>query len=438
MSIFSRKTPAADNHITIEDIRYLTSKCNDIAAGGNSDILSDLSDIPELQDLANAILAISQKSNSTAESNSEVKSVLDVLGRIVQGDLEARIINQDRTSEIGQVGGKINRFLNIVQCFLSEAGETMRAVRDGEYYRRILPTGLEGEFLRHSKSINSVIQQIQDKDTIVKDMTKKFILNVEEMISSSADLAPKASAMSDTANNTKEFCDHAVQSSNETRSSVNTVASAAEELSSSIGEITNQVERSSGLISETVTDVGSTNQAITELSAEVERISTILNIITEISGQTNLLALNATIEAARAGEAGKGFAVVANEVKSLAQKTAEATDQITTQLQKIQTVTKVAIGTVNHIGEKIDSVQEISLSINDSMSEQSAATNEISRSAQMAASSTEEASQRIDEMSNGADETGAAAIEMLNTVSVMADKSTSLQSDLNNFITQIG
>ncbi|MCF8474897.1 MAG: hypothetical protein K9G26_09385 [Emcibacter sp.] len=435
MSIFSRKK-ASNDIFSPGDINELAEICNDVASGESPDSLKNFSGNPELRNLAQSIYAAISIKNKN-DDNHETNALMSVFERIVKGDLEARVLDEDRNTDIGKIANELNIFLDVVQCFMSEAGETMRAVRDGEYYRRIMPEGMGGEFLRHSGAINAVVGQIQEKDRIVKSMTAKFIDNVKEMIKSSTDLAPKATQMSGTASNTKIFCDHAVRSANETKSSVQTVASAAEELSSSIGEITHQVERSSGLISETVEDVGKTEQAINELSTEVQRITTILNIITEISGQTNLLALNATIEAARAGEAGKGFAVVANEVKSLAQKTAEATDQITSQLQKIQSVTNLAIGTVTHIGEKIDSVKDISVSINNAMSEQSAATNEISRSAQLAATSTEEANRRIEEVNGGADETGAAADEMLNTVKVMAEKSTSLQADLNEFMAKL-
>lgn len=434
MGIFSRNVISKD-HILPEHINCLTAACMDVSSSNNIIAFNGFSSSPEMEDLVHAIKSIFEQRNTN--SDHEIDALMNVFHRVMKGDLEARVLDESRTSKIGALASELNSFLDVVQCFMSESGETMRAVRDGEYYRRIMPEGMEGEFLRHSGAINGVVGQIQEKDRIVKSMTSKFVDNVKDMITSTTDLAPKATQMSSTASHTKEFCNHAVTSANETKSSVQTVASAAEELSSSIGEITHQVERSSGVISETVEEVKKTSQAITELSKEVQGIATILGIINEISGQTNLLALNATIEAARAGEAGKGFAVVANEVKSLAQKTAEATNQITAQLQKIQNVTALAIGTVTHIGERIDAVKEISVSINNAMSEQSAATNEISRSAQLAASSTEEANRRIEEVNNGADETGEAAMLMLTTVNNMTTKTTSLQADLNAFMAQI-
>ena len=72
------------------------------------------------------------------------------------------------------------------------------------------------------------------------------------------------------------------------------------------------------------------------LAENAGRISVVIDLIQSIASQTNLLALNATIEAARAGEAGRGFAVVASEVKSLANQTAKATDEIRSQIANMQ------------------------------------------------------------------------------------------------------
>jgi len=93
------------------------------------------------------------------------------------------------------------------------------------------------------------------------------------------------------------------------------------------------------------------------LSDHAKAIESILGLIRDIAGQTNLLALNATIEAARAGDAGRGFAVVAQEVKSLANQTARATDDIAAKIAAIQTATRQTVEANGSIRETVGDVQ---------------------------------------------------------------------------------
>ena len=103
------------------------------------------------------------------------------------------------------------------------------------------------------------------------------------------------------------------------------------------------------------------------LSDTAKSIESILGLIRDVAGQTNLLALNATIEAARAGDAGRGFAVVAQEVKSLANQTARATDDIAAKIAAIQAATKSTVETNGSIRDTVAEVQASANRIREAM-----------------------------------------------------------------------
>ena len=218
---------------------------------------------------------------------------------------------------------------------------------------------------------------------------------------------------------------------------VQTVASAAEELSSSIGEINRQVADSARITAEAVSEVGRTNETVEGLASAAQRIGEVVRLINDIASQTNLLALNATIEAARAGEAGKGFAVVASEVKSLANQTAKATEEISAQIAAMQKVSSEAVGAIKGIGTTIGRIDEIVSVISAAVRQQGTATDEIARNVTQAAAGTHEVAQNIGGVTEAASDTGSTAEQLLTASDDLARQAETLQQEVDRFTASI-
>ncbi len=196
-----------------------------------------------------------------------------------------------------------------------------------------------------------------------------------------------------------------------TKNHIEGLAAATEELAASIHEITRQVAVAAEMSRSGVANVDGAAIQISRLNMAAGEISQVVKLIQNVASQTNLLALNATIEAARAGEAGRGFAVVANEVKTLSNQTAQATEQIARQIAEIQAETSATVAVFNRIREEIISVSKITTCISEAVQQQSDVTSEISRGITHVMADMGSVNDAIAKLAMGSIQSGAGVIE---------------------------
>ena len=257
---------------------------------------------------------------------------------------------------------------------------------------------------------------------------------INAVSSAAVQLQASSRQMSSNATETSAQATTVASAAEEASSNVATVATATEELSASINEIAGQMERSQGVAIQANVEAHNTTELINRLSENVTAIGAIVGLITDIASQTNLLALNATIEAARAGDAGKGFAVVANEVKSLANQTARATDEISGKISIVQHGTDEAVRAIQTITHVVGEMNTIGAAVAAAVQQQTAATQEIARNVDQASAGTQEVSRSIGMVETASRETGAAAEQINVAASELAQQADGLKSEVTRFL----
>ncbi|PAU36945.1 methyl-accepting chemotaxis protein [Vibrio coralliilyticus] len=212
------------------------------------------------------------------------------------GDLSQRI-EVKSSDEIGQLSEGFNGFIEKIHESMKEVASTSGALQTA------------------SESVSHKANTTHDNSQIQRDQTIQVVTAINEMGATISEIASNAATAAETAN----------QASDNTQ----------------VGQ--NVVNKAKDAISRLAMDIENTGQVVEQLASTTQEIGSILDVIRDISEQTNLLALNAAIEAARAGEQGRGFAVVADEVRNLASRTADSTEEIQKMINQLQSDAKDAV-----------------------------------------------------------------------------------------------
>ncbi len=285
-----------------------------------------------------------------------LQRIVTITNRLQKGELDLTIPYGQRGDEIGQ---------------LARALETFRQTARAKEALQAEQSALRGE--ADAQRRKSVKQMAAAFNNNFDGMIGGLLTTLHQQEEGAQRLDQAVATASQTTCTVRE-------AAQESHHHMMTVASATEELSASSAAIGEQTEQSRIIAQAAVAGVQRASEQATHLKDSAQKIGDVVALIGDIAGQTNLLALNATIEAARAGEAGKGFAVVAHEVKTLANRTSEATKEITDLVESIQDAIGLVVADVGAIVGTINQSQAISQTIATAVENQVSATAEIARS----------------------------------------------------------
>jgi methyl-accepting chemotaxis protein len=338
----------------------------------------------------------------------EMRHAMVALGR---GDLDAPV-DASREDEIGDMAKAILVF------------------REQERERRALQSANDAsEAAKHAREARI--------EALIGDFRRRAGEMLGVVGSEMRAMAGTAKALTGTAEATAHRADGAAHASQEASQNVLTVSAAGEELMQSIDEIGRQVSRTTDVVGKAAQVSRTTNHTVAELEQAAGKIGAVVGLIRDIAEQTNLLALNATIEAARAGEMGKGFAVVAAEVKSLANQTSKATEDISAQIGAIQVTTGEAVSAIGEIAHIMEEVDTYTSAIAAAVEEQGASTAEIARNVSRAAEGTKLVATNISGVNEAVGETSRAAAQVAEAAGRVVHTADDLRSIVDRFLADV-
>ncbi|MCG5241045.1 methyl-accepting chemotaxis protein [Azospirillum doebereinerae] len=375
----------------VKPVVGMTGTMTDLAAGNLTVTVPALANQDEIGEMAKAVQvfkenAIEKKRMDEAERDrleaerraaeaqrqreqaigEEIAGLIDAVSK---GDLERRIDLNGKEGFYRTMSDGINRLTDTVESVIADLGEVLSALAQGDLNSRVT-RDYQGAFQQVKTDVNA---------TSVK------LAEIVGQITQAADTI--ASAAAEVSLGSSDLADRTEQQA----SSLEETAASMEELGATVRSNADNAQRANIMASEARTAAesgngvtGSAIDAMRRIEESSRKITDIIGVIDEIAFQTNLLALNAAVEAARAGDAGRGFAVVAQEVRQLAQRSAQASKEIKglimdsdAQVKDGVDLVKKAGGALNGIVSGVHQVATLIAEMASASAEQATALDEI-------------------------------------------------------------
>ncbi len=326
---------------------------------------------------------------------------------------EARRLTDEQAGLLGKTEAALAEAKRNAEEAARLSAEQTRMRESGAKEKSELMNSLASRF---EKAVSALVGRIAAST----DMLSREAEGMQTQARSAADKTGKVNATAAEAN---RDADGAVDALNEIVDSMSAISRSVGEAANIASDAANQSDR-------TMENVGT-------LAETANGISDVVKLITEIAEQTNLLALNATIEAARAGDAGKGFAVVASEVKTLADQTASATQNISQRIAEIQSSTGETVEAISRITEIVSKLTANTNAISAAVERQDSATRQISNNVNRVASGTRDMTSVSEEVSRTVKDTQSSADRLKDAAQGLVNDTSDLERELMDFLSEL-
>ncbi|MGD0080530.1 MAG: methyl-accepting chemotaxis protein [Methanoregula sp.] len=313
---------------------------------------------------------------------------------------------------------------NTLDAFVAPVNEAMKVSNEyaaGNFTARVDKNlKVQGDFIKFKESLDNIGEQvskamrgINTQVTNLASSAEEANASVEEVAAGAGQVAKNAAAVSSNADKTTQGIEQVQRAMEDLSRTIQEVANKAEVVAKIVDDTTTYSKEGMELAQKTESGMqgitkssNEVNQIILEIKGQMDKISEIVNLITDLANQTNLLALNAAIEAARAGDAGRGFAVVATEVKSLAVESRASAEKIAEMIDNLQKQTNHA---VDAVAAANTGVKEGSEALHDTLSSFNkivGTIDQISRNVGEVAAASEEQAASVEEVTASISEVG--------------------------------
>ena len=403
-------------------VRALTQRMSSLANGDLREPIGGVDRQDEIGEMARALEIFranetqmremeAQEAGITAQSKDLQSSISGIVAAAAAGDFSKRIVKSYEDADLQRFAESVNELVINVDLGVSEVRRVISALSEADLTKEMSGT-YQGAFGELQTNVNQTLATLRGTMQTIRQAAGTITDNSGELSSSANQLARRteqqAAALEETAAALEEIT-----------TTVKTSTARANEATQMVRETKSSAGKSGDIVRNAIDAMGRIEQSS-------QKIGQIISVIDEIAFQTNLLALNAGVEAARAGEAGRGFAVVAQEVRELAQRSANAAREIKSLINTSADEVKGGVSLVLSTGEALKEIETLVNRVDDHVTT-------IARAAEEQSMALTEINSSVNHMDQMTQQNAAMVEETTAASQVLADEARQLRTQLERF-----